>query len=143
MSPFGREGPYSGWAASELTLQALSGYLSLNGQAGRPPLKAPGHILAYACGVSALVAVLAGLVKRVRRGCGSLIECSELEALTSMTPLLRGQYTGLHASRGGGPGTGVRSARRAAALRARWEGGGTRRRAHGVPGATHPRTSGP
>lgn len=108
MSGFGRDGPYAGWAASELVVQALSGYLHHNGKSGRPPLKAPGHILAYACGVSAFVAALAALVKRHKRGCGSVIDATELETLASLTPLLRGQYTGVHPVRSGGPGTGVR-----------------------------------
>jgi crotonobetainyl-CoA:carnitine CoA-transferase CaiB-like acyl-CoA transferase len=108
MSPLGRRGPFSDWRSAELIVQALSGYLHQNGEPGSPPLRAPGHILAYACGVAAFVGALAGLVKRLRTGAGSLVEAAELEALTSFTPLLRGQYTGVHPARSGGPGTGVR-----------------------------------
>jgi len=108
VSPFGQRGPLSDVAASELVVQALAGYLCLNGRADRAPLKAPGHILAYACGVSAFVAALTGLIGRERHGRGYYVEASELEAIAGMLPLLRGQYTGAHPNRTGGPGTGVR-----------------------------------
>jgi crotonobetainyl-CoA:carnitine CoA-transferase CaiB-like acyl-CoA transferase len=108
LSPFGESGPLSEFAASELVVQALAGYLSLNGHPEHAPLKAPGHILAYACGVSAFIAALAGLVGRVKGGRGCFVEASELDTIASMLPLLRGQYTGDHPRRTGGPGTGVR-----------------------------------
>ncbi len=108
LSPFGQSGPLSGYQSSELVVQALAGYLSLNGHPDHAPLKAPGHILAYACGVSAFVAALAGLVGRAKRGGGAFVEASELDTIASILPLLRGQYTGEHPRRTGGPGTGVR-----------------------------------
>jgi crotonobetainyl-CoA:carnitine CoA-transferase CaiB-like acyl-CoA transferase len=108
LSPFGQSGPFVEFAASELVVQALAGYLSLNGHPDQAPLKAPGHILAYACGVSAFVAALAGLVGRTKGRGGCFVEASELDAIASTLPLLRGQYTGAHSRRTGGPGTGVR-----------------------------------
>jgi len=108
ISPFGGEGPFRDYASSELVVQALAGYLGLNGHPDRAPLRAPAHILAYAAGVSAFVAALAGLVARLNGRGGSFVEASELDAVASMLPLLRGQYTGQHPRRTGGPGTGVR-----------------------------------
>lgn len=111
VSPFGLNGPFAGLLGSELVVQALSGYAGLNGQKDRPPLKAPGHILGYACGVSAFVAALAALTSRLESGRGRLIEASELETLTAILPLLRIEYTGEHPKREGGPSTGVRAHR--------------------------------
>ena len=111
VSPFGLDGPYAGLVGSELVVQALSGYAGLNGEKERAPLKAPGHILGYACGVSAFVAVLAALISRLESGRGRLIEASELETLTAILPLLRIEYTGEHPKREGGPSTGVRAHR--------------------------------
>ena len=108
MSLLGRDGPFAGWAASELIVQALSGYLSLNGRADRPPLRAPGHILAYACGVNAFVAALAALVGRLDGGRGQDVEVSELETVAALLPFLRVELTGASPRREGGPGTGVR-----------------------------------
>ena len=111
VSPFGLDGPYAGLAGSELVVQALSGYAGLNGEKDRPPLKAPGHILGYACGVSAFVAALAALIARLGSGGGRLIEVSEMETLAAILPLLRIEYTGEHPKREGGPSTGVRAHR--------------------------------
>ncbi len=111
VSPFGLDGPFAGLVGSELVVQALSGYAGLNGDKGRAPLKAPGHILGYACGVSAFVAALAALISRLESGRGRLVEASELETLTAILPLLRIEYTGEHPKREGGPSTGVRAHR--------------------------------
>lgn len=111
VSPFGLDGPFAGLVGSELVVQALSGYAGLNGDKDRAPLKAPGHILGYACGVSAFVAALAALISRLESGRGRLIEVSELETLTAILPLLRIEYTGEHPKREGGPSTGVRAHR--------------------------------
>ena len=109
ISPFGLDGPYAELVGSELVVQALSGYLGLNGEKERAPLRAPGHILGYACGVSAFVAALATLISRLESGRGRLIEVSELETLAAILPLLRIEYTGEHPKREGGPSTGVRA----------------------------------
>lgn len=111
VSPFGLDGPFAGLVGSELVVQALSGYAGLNGEKERAPLKAPGHILGYACGVSAFVAALAALISRLESGRGRFIEVSELETLTAILPLLRIEYTGEHPKREGGPSTGVRAHR--------------------------------
>ena len=111
VSPFGLDGPYAGLVGSELVVQALSGYAGLNGEQGRPPLKAPGHILGYTCGVSAFVAALAALIARLGSRRGRLIEVSEMETLAAILPLLRIEYTGVHPERDGGPSTGVRAHR--------------------------------
>ena len=111
VSPFGRNGPYAGLSGSELVVQALSGYAGLNGEKGRAPLKAPGHILGYTSGVSAFVAALAALISRLGNGRGRFIEVSEMETLAAILPLLRIEYTGVHPDRDGGPSTGVRAHR--------------------------------
>ena len=111
VSPFGLDGPYAGFVGSELVVQALSGYAYLNGEKRRAPLKAPGHILGYTCGVSAFVAAAAALIARLGSGRGRFIEVSEMETLTAILPLLRIEYTGVHPERDSGPSTGVRAHR--------------------------------
>ena len=111
VSPFGLDGPFAGLLGSELVVQALSGYAGLNGDKERAPLKAPGHVLGYACGVSAFVAALAALISRLESGRGRFIEASEVETLAAILPLLRIEYTGEHPKREGGPSTGVRAHR--------------------------------
>ena len=111
VSPFGLDGPYAGLAGSELVVQALSGYAALNGEKGRAPLKAPGHILGYTCGVGGFVAALGALIARLDSGRGRFVEVSEMETLAAILPLLRIEYTGVHPERDGGPSTGVRAHR--------------------------------
>ena len=111
VSPFGLDGPYAGLAGSELVVQALSGYAFLNGEKRRAPLKAPGHILGYTCGVSAFVAAVAALIARLGNGRGRFVEVSEMDTLTAILPLLRIEYTGVHPERDSGPSTGVRAHR--------------------------------
>src|SRR5262249_11692844 len=88
--------------------QALSGYLGLNGEQGRPPLRAPGHLTGYAVGVSAFVAALAAYIGRQATGRGDLVEVSALECLAAIVPYLRVQYTGRGTPREGGTEVGVR-----------------------------------
>ncbi len=111
VSPFGLDGPYAGLAGSELVVQALSGYAFLNGDRGRAPLKAPGHILGYACGVSAFVAALAVLVSRLESGRGRFIEVSAFDVIAGILPLLPIEYGGVPPQREGGSTTGVRAHR--------------------------------
>jgi len=111
VSPFGLDGPYAGLAGSELVVQALSGYAFLNGDQGRAPLKAPGHILGYACGVSAFVAALAVLVSRLESGRGRFIEVSAFDVIAGILPLLPIEYGGVPPQREGGSTTGVRAHR--------------------------------
>ena len=108
ITPFGLTGPYCGYQGSELVIQALSGYLGLNGAMGAPPLRAPGHIVGYAVGVNAFVGALAAYIKRERTGWGDLVEVSGIETLASMLPFLGVQYTGADKVREGGTEAGVR-----------------------------------
>ncbi|HZZ69468.1 MAG TPA: CoA transferase, partial [Phenylobacterium sp.] len=108
ITPFGLSGPYAGFAGGELVVQALSGYLASNGEMGRPPLRLPGHIGAYLAGVSGFVGGLAARYGVMRGAAGDLVEVSEMETLSAITPFLRLQYFGGDKVRGGGPETGVR-----------------------------------
>ena len=93
-TPYGLVGPYADLPATDLTVQALSGYVSLNGLPGREPLKGPANVLPLASGVSAFVGALAALHERARSGQGQLVDASNLEAVASMVPYLRTAYTG-------------------------------------------------
>ena len=108
LSPFGAEGPLVGRPSDDLIVQALSGYLSLNGAKHLPPLRAPGHILEYATGVNAFVAAMADLIGRLDGSAAGVIEVSELETIAAILPFLRVEYTGVSPTRDGGPSTGVR-----------------------------------
>ncbi len=105
-TPFGLQGPYAELPATEIILEAVTGFLTLNGLPGREPLKAPANVMPYACGVSAFVGALAALHERNRGGRGQLVDASNLEALASLVVYLRTEYTGEPARRQGGPVAG-------------------------------------
>lgn len=81
ITPFGLTGPYAGAPASELTVQAISGYVGATGEEGRPPLMAYGHQSAYVAGRFAAIGVLALLEARAERGSVDNLELSWLEAI--------------------------------------------------------------
>ena len=108
LSDFGADGPYAGFRGGDLVLQALSGYLALNGEPGRPPLRAPGRLVDYVVGVNAFVGALAALFARERTGLGDVVEVTGLETLAALLPYLRPQYTGRDKLREGGTEAGVR-----------------------------------
>jgi crotonobetainyl-CoA:carnitine CoA-transferase CaiB-like acyl-CoA transferase len=108
ITPFGLSGPYATYEGSELVVQALSGYLASNGEMGLPPLRMPGHMGAYLAGVNGFVGALAAYYGKVRSGRGDLVEVSEMETLSSITPFLRIEYLGGDKVRGGGPESGAR-----------------------------------
>ncbi len=92
--PFGLSGPNAAHAATDLTVQAASGFMSMNGLPGRPPLRAPANVVPYACGVSAFVGALAALWERKRSGRGQLVEAAQMETIATFVNHLRTAYSG-------------------------------------------------
>lgn len=84
VSPFGEDGPYAAYAATSIVLLALGGYQYLTGEPGRPPLVLPGLQPEYLTALYAVVAALAGVVRRLREGRGGRIDLTALEAVTSL-----------------------------------------------------------
>lgn len=111
VTPFGLTGPYASYRGGPLIAEALSGYMSLNGEMGAPPLRAPGHLTEFASGANAFVATLAALLKRIRTGWGECVEASDMEALSAFVPYLRAQYMMADHRREGGTDGGVRLVR--------------------------------
>ncbi len=108
ISPFGRSGPRAVEDAGALRLQALTGYLSLNGKLGQAPLPAPGHLIDHVVGANAFVGALAALVRLRRTGMGDLVEISGLETVASLLPFLKEQFSEAPTVREGGTPEGVR-----------------------------------
>jgi crotonobetainyl-CoA:carnitine CoA-transferase CaiB-like acyl-CoA transferase len=84
VSPLGWEGPYAGFAASDLTLLALGGFQFLSGEPGREPLGLPGHQASYLTGAFAAIAALAGLAGVAAGGRALDVEVTALECLASL-----------------------------------------------------------
>ncbi len=81
ISPFGRAGPYAGYAATDLTLLAAGGLLSLGGYADTEPLAIQGEQAMLASGIYGAVAALAALYERTQTGKGRWIDVSGQECV--------------------------------------------------------------
>jgi benzylsuccinate CoA-transferase BbsE subunit len=81
ISPFGRSGPYAGYQATDLTLLAAGGLLSLGGYADTEPLAIQGEQAMLASGIFGAVAVLAALYERTQTGMGQWIDLSGQECV--------------------------------------------------------------
>lgn len=81
ISPFGRGGPYAGYAATDLTLLAAGGLLALGGYADTEPLAVHGEQAMLACGIYGAVAALAALYERTQTGRGRWIDLSGQECV--------------------------------------------------------------
>jgi len=84
VSPYGMEGPRSGWQTAELIAQAAGGLLNGSRQLGLPPAKIAIPIAACAAGIQGTVAVLLALRRRRETGAGAFIDLSLQEAITSL-----------------------------------------------------------
>lgn len=79
-SGYGADGPYRDYPAMDLTVQAMSGIMSVTGFPGEPPLKAGPAICDFTAGVHLYGAVVTALFERTRTGRGRAVEVSMMEA---------------------------------------------------------------
>ncbi|MDG2113614.1 MAG: CoA transferase, partial [Actinomycetota bacterium] len=70
ITAFGETGPKAGWAATDLTLSAASGTMSLTGDGDRAPLRISVPVVWHFAALDATCAVLLALAERQRSGRG-------------------------------------------------------------------------
>src|SRR5688500_15194539 len=73
---FGGDGAYKDFPALDLVIQAISGYLSITGEPGRPPARVGVPLADLSGGIFSCEAVLAALYQRERTGKGCRVETS-------------------------------------------------------------------
>ncbi len=82
ITPFGREGPYANWKATDLVGAAMGGLSSLCGAPGRPPIR-PTASQGYAqASAQAVVGTLIAHYQRTKTGRGQHVDQSMQEAVT-------------------------------------------------------------
>jgi crotonobetainyl-CoA:carnitine CoA-transferase CaiB-like acyl-CoA transferase len=97
VTPYGTVGQRAEEPANELTVAALSGWASINGDATSYPLRPSGHQVAFCAGTAAFAAVVGAISHRDRHpGEGQEVDVAELDVMISaFSPgLLRSVYTG-------------------------------------------------
>lgn len=90
---FGSTGPYSNYLAMDLTIQAISGLMSVTGFPENPPTKCGPALADFMGGVTLLAGILAALYQRERTEKGQFVESSIHEAvLPTLTSQLEGYF---------------------------------------------------
>lgn len=84
ISGFGQDGPYRDYPAYDMIVQALSGGMSLTGEAGRPAVRAGIPIGDLAAGMYSLIGILAALHECKATGRGKRIDVAMLDCQVSM-----------------------------------------------------------
>ncbi len=84
ISGFGSSGAFSQRAAYDHIVQAMSGIMYINGEAGEKPLKVGPPIADQFSGFVASTAVLSALFKRERSGTGDSVEVSMLDCMLAL-----------------------------------------------------------
>ncbi len=92
ISGFGQTGPMRETASFDLVTQAMSGVMSINGEADGPPTKMGIPMGDVGGGLWAAIGILSGLQKRNATGRGSRIDISLLEGLMGMLGYLAQLY---------------------------------------------------
>ena len=81
ITPFGQTGPYSGYKASDITVTAMSGYMSTCGDGDRPPLRISFPLAYLHAGAEAAAATLFAHCHRELSGEGQWVDVSAQQCL--------------------------------------------------------------
>ena len=80
-SGYGQDGPYKGYQAMDIAVQAMSGVMSATGFPDNPPVKAGVALCDFFAGIHLFGGVMTALVKKERTGKGSYVDVSMQEAV--------------------------------------------------------------
>ena len=80
-SGYGQDGPYRGYQAMDIAVQAMSGVMSATCFAENPPVKAGVALCDFFAGIHLYGGVMTALVKRERTGNGSYVDVSMQESV--------------------------------------------------------------
>ncbi len=84
VSGFGMDSPYRDLPAYDLILQAMTGHMSIMGEAGRPPVIMGIPVADLLAGVFSAIAVLAGVEGRRERGHGEHFDVAMFDVMVEM-----------------------------------------------------------
>jgi len=76
VSGFGQTGPYRNKPAYDPAIHAMSGLMSVTGEAGRPPVRMPANVVGLPTAFLAAYGVLLAVISREKTGKGQLIDAA-------------------------------------------------------------------
>jgi len=92
ISGFGTEGPYRDRPAFDFIAQAMSGFMSANGQPGDPPLRSGLPISDLVGGLYGALSTTAALLGRERSGRGERVDVSLTNSMISLLAYMASHY---------------------------------------------------
>ena len=94
ISGYGATGPYAKKGAFDVTVQGMSGLMSVTGEPGAPPVKCGVPVADFCAGLYGAYTILARLMEARATGKGAFIDCSMLGALIGVAALQTSDYFG-------------------------------------------------
>jgi len=94
ISGYGQTGPYAHKGAFDVTIQAVSGLMSVTGEEGGRPIKCGVPVGDFAAGLYAAYSILAAVYRRESTGLGAYVDCSMLGSLLGIAALQTSEYFG-------------------------------------------------
>src|SRR5690606_1423172 len=91
---YGQTGPYAQRGAFDVTVQAMSGLMSVTGEEGRPPVKCGVPVGDFCAGLYGAYTILAALMRARETGEGAYIDCSMLGSLVGVAALQTSEFFG-------------------------------------------------
>jgi crotonobetainyl-CoA:carnitine CoA-transferase CaiB-like acyl-CoA transferase len=97
ISAYGQDGPRATEAGFDLTIQAMSGIMSVTGEPDGAPVKCGVPISDFSTGLYAAFATVAALMRARETGVGTHVDASMLGASLAVSALQTSEYFGRHA----------------------------------------------
>jgi crotonobetainyl-CoA:carnitine CoA-transferase CaiB-like acyl-CoA transferase len=94
ISGYGQTGPYAPRGAFDVTIQAMSGLMSVTGEDDGGPVKCGVPVGDFCAGLYAAYTIVAALFERQQRGRGRYIDCSMLGSLLGISALQTSEFFG-------------------------------------------------
>jgi CoA:oxalate CoA-transferase len=93
VTAFGQHGPYAPQRGYDMLAQAISGYMSITGERGGPPMRSGQSISDYYAGMLCAFSIVSALHYRQRTGIGQRIDTALLDSLIVALDNLGERYT--------------------------------------------------
>ncbi|MFE5321783.1 CaiB/BaiF CoA transferase family protein [Paenibacillus sp. NPDC056579] len=94
ISGYGQEGAYSQKGAFDVTIQAISGLMSVTGEEEGEPVKCGVPVADFAAGLYGAYTIVAAILQAQRTCQGSYIDCSMLGSVLGISALQTSEYFG-------------------------------------------------